>query len=131
MRSLIVVILVAALGACAHVTTPPATEMVEVANAPPSLSPPPLPPPSPPEVKHTTKRAALVTSGLVTGIIGLALTGAAVGVFAAPRSSSPDSWDDFGDSLGRAVVGTPLLAIGVPNLVGGLTVTLVGVSRKD
>jgi hypothetical protein len=72
-----------------------------------------------------------VTSGLVTAIVGLVLTGAAAGILAAPRSSSSSGWDDFGDSLGRAVIGTPLLLIGVPNLGGGLAVTLVGVSRKD
>jgi hypothetical protein len=125
MRSLLIAVLVAALSGCAHVTTPPPTEMVEVVGA----SPPP--PPSAREVRHTTKRAALITSGLAVGLVGLVLTGAGIGVVAAPRSSSSSSWDDFGDELGRTVVGVPLLAIGVPHLVGGLALTVVGVSRKD
>src|SRR5262249_4118073 len=114
MRSLLIGILVAAMAGCAHVTTPPPTEMVEVA------SPTPVPPSSL-EAKPTPKRAALVPPGLVVGTVGLVLTGAAAGIILAPRSTSSSGWDDFGDSLGRAMVSVPLLVIGVPHLAAGLT----------
>ncbi len=123
MRPITTLVLAGLLTGCAHLTTPPKTEMVEVTDG--SIVPgPPRHDDTPP-----SRRRSLITVGGVLIGIGVVTSGIGAGRYVR-GAQAPDTLDGLSQGLDK-IPGAALLGVGVPTLVCGAVLMAFGFEARD
>jgi hypothetical protein len=121
---------------CAHFTSPPPTEMVEVTDGSIPVGPPAA---THREEPGSKRRALLIGGGLLMGV-GVVLTAVGVGLYLHEQQQQQaeeaacahsDQWFcGLGDAF-DTVPGAAVIGVGVPALASGLVLTFVGFGHHD